>query len=160
MNGIEIKHRVHRGLNHQKSILLRGLGKAIYGSSNWSEASADYQEEHNLLTQDSFINQWLIDQFERKWNNTTGVVEYGPFAPLPPDQPKSPSPVPQATGIATTGVVLTWNAGPWAHKYDVYFGTDPYTMPMVASNLALGPSPSEWDLKTFSVSGPLQPGTV
>ena len=77
MNGVEIRHRVHAGLNHQKSVLLRGLTTAILGSSNWSSASAEYQEEHNLFTQDPVIYQWLSDQFQRKWNNEGGVQDTG-----------------------------------------------------------------------------------
>jgi len=63
MNGVQIQHRTHAGLNHQKTVLLRGLNTAIYGSSNWSSASAEYQEEHNLFTQEPVIVDWLVNQF-------------------------------------------------------------------------------------------------
>jgi hypothetical protein len=36
-------------------------------------------------------------------------------------------------------VALTWYGGPWAHNYDVYFGTSA-NPPLVASNVNLGPS--------------------
>jgi len=160
MNGIQIRHRTHAGLNHQKSVILRGLTTAIYGSSNWSEPSAEYQEEHNLFTQDSATYQWLVDQFERKWNNTGGLQEYGPFTPLPPDQAITPTPSTGATNIPVADVVLAWDAGPWAHKYDVYLGTSPNALTRIVTDVYLGPTQSSGDFKSISVEGSLQPGTT
>ena len=160
MNGIEIRHRTHAGLNHQKTVLLRGLNTAIFGSSNWSSASADYQEEHNLFTDDATIYQWLVNQFERKWNNLTGVSEYGPFVPLPPDQATSPSPTAGATNVPTQNAILAWDAGPWAHRYDVYLGTNGNAMNLIATDVYLGPSQSVGDFKSVVVPGALQPGTT
>ena len=158
MAGVEIRHRAHAGLNHQKSVLLHDLRTAVFGSSNWSSASSDSQEEHNLFTQDDWIYQWLTAQFDRKWNNTTGVAESAPFAPLAPDAPSTPAPAPQATGVATTAT-LQWYPGLWAHKYDVYLGTDPVSLPRVASDLPLGPSRYSGDVKSYAVSN-LLPGTT
>ena len=160
MNGIQIRNRTHAGLNHQKSVLLKGLHTAIYGSSNWSEPSAEYQEEHNLFTQDPATYQWLVDQFERKWNNTGGVQEYGPFAPLPPDQAFTPSPATGATSVPVNNVMLIWDAGPWAHKYDVYIGTSPGGMTRILNDEYLGPSQWVGDFKSVAVPTSLQPGTT
>jgi hypothetical protein len=160
MNGIEIRHRVHAGLNHQKSVILRGLNTAILGSSNWSSASAEYQEEHNLFTEDPVIYDYMVKQFERKWNNSTGVQEYGPFTPLPPDQATTPSPATSATNIPTNGVVLAWDAGPWAHRYDVYLGTSGAALDLVAADVNLGPSQWTGDFKSVVVPGTLRPGTT
>jgi len=86
MAGVQIKQRAHAGLNHQKSVLLYGQGTTIFGSSNWTSPSANSQEEHNYFTTKPTIFQWFVDQFERKWNNTGGVVENTDFVPLPPRQ--------------------------------------------------------------------------
>ena len=63
--------------------------------------------------------QWFADQFNRKWNNTSGFV---PFQPLPPDAPAYSAPVNGAAGVPLTAT-LRWEGGYWAHKYDIYFGT-------------------------------------
>ena len=160
MYGVEIKHRVHAGLNHQKSVILRGLNKVIFGSSNWSSASAEYQEEHNLLTTDPFTVNWFEDQFDRKWGNLAGVAEYGPFVPLPPDAAKTPAPATGAQGLPTSGVILQWDGGPWAHRYDVYLGTHQAEMVLVGNDLALGPSQWEGDMKSFEIATTLLPGTT
>jgi hypothetical protein len=99
----------------------------IFGSSNWTSASSDSQAEHNYFTTKLWFFDWFVDQFDRKWNNTnpTGVPETRPFVPLPPDRPAYRLPVDRAVGAATTGTRLVWHGGPWAHSYDVYFGTSP-----------------------------------
>ena len=158
--GIPIRHRAHQGLNHQKSVLLYGKGMTIFGSSNWTSPSAQSQEEHNYFTSDSAIFQWFVDQFERKWNNLAGVEETKPFVPLPPSTPDLPSPAYQATNVPTSGVVLQWDGGPWAHVYDVYFGTQPAALELVGENLQLGPSQWVGNLKSFALVEPLLPGTV
>ena len=48
--GVQIRMRKHRGLNHQKSVSLYGRGLTIFGSSNWSWQSFNFQEEHNYFT--------------------------------------------------------------------------------------------------------------
>jgi phosphatidylserine/phosphatidylglycerophosphate/cardiolipin synthase-like enzyme len=161
MAGIPIKQRVHAGLNHQKAVLLYGQGLTIFGSSNWSGASGDSQEEHNLFTTDATTFQWFADQFERKWNGSSGVVENAPFVPLPPDKAKTPAPVHLATGVnASAPVTLKWYGGPWAHLYDIYLGTDSANLPIVAANLELGPSESTTEVQKYTVMTALLPGTT
>ena len=99
MAGVQIKHRAHAGLNHQKSVILYDQDAApgnqtmvIFGSSNWTSPSAAGQVEHNIFTTKPYITSWFIDQFERKWNNLGGIVENVDFVPLPPDAPKNPVP--------------------------------------------------------------------
>ena len=149
--GVQIRMRKHLGLNHQKSVLLYGRGLTIFGSSNWSGPSFNYQEEHNYFTNKTWFFQWFADQFNRKWNSAT---EYEPFVPLPPTAPVNLSP---ANGN-TTGqtVMLSWEGGRWAHKYDVYFGQN--TLNLVAADVitgALGADSSE----SYLVSG-LQNGAT
>ncbi|MEX1126971.1 MAG: Ig-like domain-containing protein [Vicinamibacterales bacterium] len=160
MAGVQIMHRAHAGLNHQKSVQLHGLGLAILGSSNWTSPSAHAQEEHNYFTTDRTIFDWLTAQFERKWNNTAGVTENVPFAPLPPDAPVDPLPAYESTGAFTHGLTLSWFGGPWAHSYDVYFGTNAGALSLIASRLPLGPSQKSWERQSFVLEQPLQPQTT
>ena len=158
MAGALIKHRAHAGLNHQKSVILRSQGMVIFGSSNWTSPSAAGQVEHNIFTTKPAILTWFENQFDRKWNNTGGVVENTDFAPLPPNTATKPSPANGATGVGTT-VTLKWYGGPWAHVYDVYFGTTA-TPPLVAADLALGPSQSSTQLQSYAVPTTLVAGTT
>jgi phospholipase D-like protein len=158
MAGVQIKHRKHAGLNHQKTVILYGQRMVINGSSNWTSSSSEEQEEHNLFTKDAAMYQWFVDQFDRKWNNTGGVIENEPFVPLPPDAPKSPLPTNAQTGVSTT-VTLQWEGGYWAHVYDVYLGTSP-NPPLYAANLALGPSNYDGQHQSLALTGALQPGTT
>ena len=137
MAGVQIKHRQHAGLNHGKLVLLYSQGLSIYGSSNWTSASANSQEEHNYFARDAAGFTWLKNQFLRKWNNSTGIVENVPFVPLPP-----PAPVyvgPANLSRQSTTVRLSWKPGYFAHKADVYFGTTP-DPPLVARDLAVTPN--------------------
>ena len=131
MGGVKIMHRVHQGLNHQKSVIVYDSSSnagdqplVIFGSSNWTSPSAAGQLEHNIFTPKPDLVSWFVNQFDRKWFNTAGIVENGPFVPLQPDAPTSPAPVSGATGVPTS-VTFTWFGGPWAHLYDVYLSTNP-----------------------------------
>jgi hypothetical protein len=158
MAGVKIRDRAHGGLNHQKSVLLYGQGLSIFGSSNWTSPSNASQEEHNYFTYKDWIFEWLRDQFDRKWNNLGSAPETKAFVPLPPDRPKSHLPADGTTAVALTGAYLEWYGGPWAHLYDVYFGTSP-TPPLLAANLALGPSTSSSVKQRYNLPA-LQPGTT
>jgi HKD family nuclease/regulation of enolase protein 1 (concanavalin A-like superfamily) len=144
--GIPVRQRRHEGWNHQKLTLLRGQRMAIFGSQNWSFTSGQY--EHNYFTTKAGIYQWFSDLFARKWNSE---AETEPFVPLPPDSPLYASP---ATGshVTETQVTLGWNAGFFAHKYDIYFGTTP-DPPLLVSDVELGNSTSSSDYVTYTVTG-------
>jgi hypothetical protein len=159
MGGVEIKHRAHQGLNHQKSVILYGQQSVIFGSSNWTSPSAGGQLEHNLFTAKPFIYTWFAEQFTRKWYNSTGVAETTPFIPLPPDAPRTPSPANQATGAARVPS-LQWYGGPWAHLYDIYLDTNPKPATLIASNIELGPSESSTDMQSYIVSSELHAFTT
>ena len=168
MAGVQIRMRKHLGLNHQKSVLLYGRGMTIFGSSNWTGPSSNSQLEHNYFTTKPAFFQWFVDQFERKWNSTT---ENQPFVPLPPDQPTYIAPANAATGQSTT-ITLQWEGGPWAHKYDIFFGTSP-NPPLLVANattsqsgaqpgdplLATG-SVDDGVMETYKLQTTLQPGTT
>ena len=155
--GVEIRHRAHEGLVHQKSVILRGQGLTIFGSSNWTSPSSSSQEEHNYFTRKPYFFDWFSQQFERKWTNAAGVDETEPFVPLPPGTPTYVSPAASAS-IDSDTVTLVWNGGIWAHVYDIHLGTTP-DPPLYAAAQELGPSVSSSDTKKFVVTG-LLPGTT
>jgi hypothetical protein len=160
MGGVQIRQRAHQGLNHQKSVILYDQNAGvpgdqsmvIFGSSNWTSPSASGQVEHNMFTTRPYITSWFIGQFERKWNNSGGVLENVDFVPLPPDAPTNPVPASGAINMGTT-VTLKWNGGPWAHFYDVYLDTNPYPTTLVAASLA--ESSAKTSTSTFSYTLPI-----
>lgn len=151
--GVQIRIRAHQGLNHEKAVMLYGLGMTIFSSSNWTGPSSNSQQENNYFTTKSWFFQWFVNHFERKWNSTT---ETQPFTPLPPDPPQNLSPANGATGQPTNNVTLSWEGGPYAHKFDLYFGTDP-TPPLIASDQFIGRVDNGVP-ETYTLP-PLQPGT-
>ena len=155
MAGVQIKQRnpQRMGLNHEKSVMLYGQGMTIFGSSNWTGPSSNYQDEHNYFTTKPWFFNWFVNHFERKWNAASEFVD---FVPLPPTEPASPAPASNATG-QPLNTVLRWEGGPWAHKFDIYFGTDP-NPPLLAANVFLG-SVDNGVIETYSQLPPLQEGT-
>jgi hypothetical protein len=157
MAGVQIKMANHGGIGHQASVVLHGLGEVIFGSSNWTTASAGYQDEHNFFYHPGlnkpWFFQWFADQFTRKWNDTSN---YYTFSPLPPDVPVNIAPT---LGAAVNGstATLVWDGGPWAHLFDIYFGTTP-DPPLIESDKELG-SPLVGQTESYTVTG-LQPGTT
>ncbi len=150
-SGVQIRMRKHLGLNHQKSVSLYGQGLTVFGSSNWSLPSFNFQEEHNYFSNKPWFFQWFVNQFNRKWNSGT---EYEPFEPLPPTIPVNLSP----SNGSTVGpsVLLNWEGGRWAHKYDVYLGLDQTNLSLISSDLTtgtLGTNGSESYLVTRLQSG-------
>jgi hypothetical protein len=156
--GVQVRHRKHAGQNHEKLTILRGQGMSILGSSNWTSASAEGQHEHNLFTKKPWVFLWTTDHFNRKWNNTGPAQETEPFVPLPPDTPVLKTPLDGAQSQPLS-VALKWYSGPWAHKYDVYFGTNPTSLPKVANDVELGPSQNTSSRISWTVSG-LTAGTT
>lgn len=155
--GIPLRWRGHDGQNHGKVELLYGQGTTVFGSSNWTGASATSQQEHNYFTTKSGLFTWFEDQFNRMWNNTAGTTETVPFVPLPPDKPVNESPA-SAASVSTSTATLTWYPGPWGVFYDVYFGTSS-TPPLAASNLNLGPATSTTDFMKWTTPT-LTPGAT
>jgi PKD repeat protein len=156
MAGIPIKTTLHQGLNHEKALMLYGQGMTIFGSSNWTTPSFNIQAEHNYFTKKAWFFTWFVNQFVRKWNS---VSEYTAFVPLGPGNPTNKTPANTATNQPTS-VTLTWEGGPWAQKYDVFFGTTSQP-PLLASDVITG-APEDpsgpLTLETFKVTG-LAPGT-
>jgi hypothetical protein len=130
--GVQIRIRNHEGLNHEKAVLLYGKGMTIFGSSNWTGPSSNFQQENNYFTTKAWFFQWFVNHFERKWNSN----ETKPFVPLPPDAPAYTSPANNSID-QPTNMTLRWEGGPWAHKYDIYFGTTP-NPPLIAADQVIG----------------------
>src|SRR2546423_2588749 len=139
--------RKHLGLNHQKSVSLYSRGLTIFGSSNWSSPSFNYQEEHNYFTNKPWFFQWFVNQFNRKWNSAT---EYESFVPLPPTVPVYLSPANGST--VGQSVMLSWEGGRWAHKYDVYFGRSESSLSLLAQDVITGTLGSDGP-ESYLVSG-------
>ena len=168
MAGVQLKMRKHMGLNHQKTVLLYGQGMSIFGSSNWTGPSSNSQLEHNYFSTKPWFFQWFVNQFERKWNSTT---ENEVFVPGLPTQPSYVSPANSATGQPTE-LTLKWEGGPWAHKYDIYFGTtnNPPLLVENASTFQSGAqqgqplldtgSVDDGVMESFTIPVILQPGTT
>ncbi|HEY6218044.1 MAG TPA: phospholipase D-like domain-containing protein, partial [Pyrinomonadaceae bacterium] len=167
VGGVQIKMRKHLGLNHEKAAILYNQGMVIFGSSNWTGPSSNSQEEHNYFTTKPWFFQWFVNHFERKWNSTT---EFEPFVPLPPGEPTYLSPSNSAVGQPTT-LKLEWEGGPWAHRYDIFFGTDT-NPPLLVANVstiqsgAVSGQPlldtgsvDDGVKETFTLPLTLQPGT-
>jgi carbohydrate binding protein with CBM6 domain/phospholipase D-like protein len=148
----------HDGIAHEAVVILHDLDEVIFGSSNWTTPSAYKQDEHNFFLTPGFGKQWFFDwfddQFNRKWNDS---VNFPDFTPLPPGTPSYAAPLSGATGVATTSVTLKWEGGPWAHFYDIYFGTTS-TPPLLAGNKLIG-SPDDGIQEKYTISN-LQPGTT
>jgi phosphatidylserine/phosphatidylglycerophosphate/cardiolipin synthase-like enzyme len=151
MAGVPLKITAHLGQNHEKSLILYGQKMSIWGSSNWTWPSFNYQQEHNYFTKKPLFFQWFQNQFERRWNSHT---EYKAFVPAGPGAPKIKSPVSGATGQPTS-LTLSWEGGPWGQQYDIYFGTTA-NPPLVAQNVVTGaPEDPTGPLtyETYKVSG-------
>ena len=157
--GVPMRVRAAEGENHEKVVLLYGQGMTVFGSSNFTSPSDNSQQEHNYFTTKSLIFNWFADQFDRKWNNSHGETETTAFVPLPPDKPVYQSIANGAVGVPTTGQKLVWYGGPWAHLYDLYFGTDPMATGLFAPLQPLGPSQTTTQMQSFALPT-LQPGTT
>jgi hypothetical protein len=162
MGGVHIKMRAHAGQNHQKTVQLVGQRTTVFGTSNWSTASDDNQLEVNYFTTKDWFYQFFADQFTWKWDNRppdgSSSVQTTEFVPLPPDAPVYRAPADLATGVSPQSVTLSWYAGNWAQKYDLYLGIGS-NPPLYRANVPLGPSRSTTDNKTITVTG-LLPGTT
>ncbi len=173
---IKIKNNTTDQDLHQKSIILysRGLGPApgntpmvIFGSSNWTSASASRQEEHNYFSAKPWMVDWFERQFERKWNSEkadgtpTPKTMYIPFAPRPPETPVYASPADGSAGAVGSSVTLRWEGGWYAFKYDIYLDTTPtFSKPFTAGYTPSTATAGVRSTKeSYSVAG-LLPGTT
>jgi phosphatidylserine/phosphatidylglycerophosphate/cardiolipin synthase-like enzyme len=146
---IQIRERAHAGFTHQKTTLLHGQRRTIFGSSNWTDGSNRLQYEHNYLGTDPEFFAFFRDVFLRKWAST---VETRAFVPLPPDTPVYTAPVNGTSGLAAP-VSLKWKPGAWAWRADVYLGTA-NPPPLYKSNVSVSPNTT----RSLDVSAALAAG--
>jgi phosphatidylserine/phosphatidylglycerophosphate/cardiolipin synthase-like enzyme len=141
--GIPIKWREGTDQDmHEKAVILYSSNMAVFGSSNWTASSSDTQREHNYFTTKSWFVDWLSAQFFRKWHNlrTDGSAISPPgYVSYTPGWPEMPVNLSPSNGAANVGpsVVLRWEGGWWAHRYDVHFGTT-NPPPLVAQDFMPG----------------------
>ena len=163
---------------HQKSIILHTRGAAtkapmvVFGSANWTSSSNNGQREHNYFSRKTWMVDWFIDQFNRKWNNLKadgspiGQNAFVDYVPGFPETPVYSSPANDALGQSTT-VTLKWEGGWWAHKYDILLSQSPASSsgvliaPPIVSDFMPGSATAgvKTTKESYILSG-LQPGTV
>jgi hypothetical protein len=110
-----MQRRTHRGLTHQKTLILHAQQMVISGSSNWTDTSTmpNGQDEMNLFAVGRPQVFWdALGLFEQKWHSP----HFGPFAPLKPTVP-----VIKAVHVAsdTRTVTVTFDSGPFSTVSDV-----------------------------------------
>jgi hypothetical protein len=102
---------------------------ATNASSNFS---ANWQRDHDYFVSAATkpaIYQAFINQFNAMWNNT---ADFGPLVTTKPSAADISSPAPGASGVATNSP-LVWTRAAWAVSYDVYLGTSPSSLSLVAN---------------------------
>jgi hypothetical protein len=125
--GVRILQRNHAGVTHMKTLITPNW--ATNASSNFS---ANWQRDHDYFVSAATkpaIHQAFINQFNAMWNNTT---DFGPLVTTKPSAADISSPAPGASGVATNSP-LVWNRAAWAVSYDVYLGTSPSSLDLVAN---------------------------
>ena len=157
MAGVQIKQRAHAGLNHQKSVLLQRSAHDDLRLVELDVAVEQLAGRAQLLHGQAGILQLVhrsvraqVEQRHRPSRNDAVPAA----AARPAGQRRAAA---RRRGVGTTAT-LQWNAGIWAHLYDVYFGTEP-DPPLIAANLALGPSTNARNDKAYKITG-LAPGTA
>jgi hypothetical protein len=156
--GAQIRQCGHAGLMHEKLTLLRGQRMAIFGSSNWTSTSASSQHEHNIFTPTRGSTAGCPITSTASGTTAGRRPRRCRLPRWPPDVPILHAPA-NAAQEQQLAVTLRWWGGLWAHRYDVFLGTDPTRLTKVVDDTVLGPSTNLRDYVTWSVSG-LRGGTT
>jgi regulation of enolase protein 1 (concanavalin A-like superfamily) len=125
--GVPILQNNHAGVTHMKTLITTNY--ATNGSSNFGP---NWQRDHNYFisaTGKPTIYQAFKNEFQAMWSNT---VDFVPLVTTPPNPADGLVPAQGATTVPVTSS-LTWNRAAWAVSYDVYFGTSPSAMSLVAN---------------------------
>ena len=101
------------------------LGEVIFGSSNWTIASANQQDEHNYFYA-PYPREALVLPVVRR-SVREQVERHRQLCPVPAAAPGPPTYAsPENVHLATPPARRsTWEGGTWAHLYDIYLGTTP-----------------------------------
>jgi hypothetical protein len=125
--GVPIRQRTHAGVTHMKTLIT-----STYATNASSNFSPNWQRDHDYFVSAATkpaIYQAFVSEFQRIWADTTN---YGPMVPTPPRAPALVTPASGAGGVAVNGKFV-WNTAPWAVSYNVYLGTTPSNLSLVAN---------------------------
>jgi phosphatidylserine/phosphatidylglycerophosphate/cardiolipin synthase-like enzyme len=125
--GVPIRQRTHAGVTHMKTLIT-----SAYATNASSNFSPNWQRDHDYFVSAATkpaIYQAFVSEFQRIWADTTN---YGPMVPTPPQAPTLVTPASGAGGIAVNGTFV-WNTASWAVSYNVYLGTTPSNLSLVAN---------------------------
>ena len=151
--GVRIKQRRHAGLTHMKMLVT-----SRYATNASSNYAANWQRDHDYFVSASAkpaVYRAMADRFDAMWNDAEG---FGAFSPGPPDRPSLASPLPGSSAIPGD-MPLTWRAAPFATNYDVYLGSSPGSLALVARVPAklVNDPPSTY---SWAPPGPVASGTT
>jgi hypothetical protein len=125
--GVPILQNNHAGVTHMKTIITSNY--ATNASSNFGP---NWERDHNYFvsaTGKPTIYQAFKNEFQAMWTNTT---DFGPLVTTPPNPADGLVPATGSTAVPVT-TSLTWNRAAYAVSYDVYFGTNPSSLSLVAN---------------------------
>jgi phosphatidylserine/phosphatidylglycerophosphate/cardiolipin synthase-like enzyme len=125
--GVPIRQRTHAGVTHMKTLIT-----SAYATNASSNFSANWQRDADYFVSAATkptIYQAFVNEFKRIWADTTN---YGPMVVTKPNAPTLVTPASGASGVAVTSQ-LVWNRASWAVSFDVYLGTAPSSMSLVAN---------------------------
>jgi len=150
--GVPIRQGNHDGVTHMKTLITSSV--ATNASSNFGP---NWQRDHNYFISASAkpaIYNAIRSRFEGMWNGW----DFGPLQVTPPAPADLMAPASDAPNVAAVPT-LTWSTAPFAVAYDVYLGTSPANMALIArvpAALVVNP-PSTY---SFTPGAPLQAGVT
>jgi len=125
--GVPVLQNNHAGVTHMKTLITSNY--ATNASSNFGP---NWERDHNYFvsaTGKPTIYQAFKNEFQAMFTNTT---DFGPLVTTPPNPADGLVPATGATTVPVT-TSLTWNRAAYAVSYDVYLGTNPSAMSLVAN---------------------------
>jgi len=153
MAGLPILQTNHQGVTHMKTLIT-----STYATNASSNFGPNWQRDHNYFVSAATkpsIYQAFKNEFQAMWSDTTN---FKPLVTTPPNQANIVSPPTGVSGVAVTSP-LVWSRAAWAVSYDVYLGTSPSAMSLVANvpaQLVVNPP----DTYSWTPPSPLQPNTT
>src|SRR6185369_2693027 len=125
--GVPVIQNSHAGVTHMKTLITSNY--ATNGSSNFGP---NWQRDHNYfvsaLTKPTIYTAFK-NEFQAMWANT---VDFVPLVTTPPNAADGLVPAQGASAVPVT-TSLTWNRAAYAVSYDIYLGTSPSAMSLVAN---------------------------
>jgi len=125
--GVPILQNNHAGVTHMKTLVTSNY--ATNASSNFGP---NWQRDHDYFVSaigKPTVYQAFKSQFQAMFLNSTDFI---PLVTTPPNQADIVTPAPGAPAVPVT-TSLVWNRAAYAVSYDVYLGTSPSAMSLVAN---------------------------